>query len=135
MVNTEHYHHHAHGSQYYHPRLSVSRQYSNAVGCARRIHLDEISRQINQTACCYNLGNVIESSLPTDVFSLVGCRQLAHVYTVARNIVGSSTKGDDRQQANGYTKEMRELQRKGNQPESDTRYKLGSYHKEFLGLE
>ena len=101
----------------------------------RLLHIVQSDNQpINQSTGCYNFGDIIKSSLPADIFSLIGSRKFAHIHSVACNIMSSTAESNHCQQSNSYAEEVRKIQRKSHQSKRDTGNQLSETRKNFFVL-
>jgi hypothetical protein len=138
VVESQQYHdatteeHHAHPCHDIGMMMGGSQLLSVHRLCVAREMSDEDTRQVDESARCRYLRNIIERSLPADIFRLVLGGQFAHIHTVGGDVVGGSAQGDNGEQGYRDGKEMREVQGDGDEAEDDARRYLGDDDEELL---
>ncbi len=135
MIKAQHNHRYRQDTHDNHPGIAVCNEIRHRAGSTfGGEHVDKVTRQVDQAAGCRQFGDVVECTLPADIFRLLGRRQLTHIHPVAGNIVGCATECHNRQEDYRHQEKMFHSQRQCHKTESHTGYNLCGNNIEFFGF-
>ena len=103
-------------------------------GNVASVSLDEHTGKINQSASGCNLGNIVESTLPSDVSCLVVLRERSHINAVGSHVMSGAAEGDDGKQGYTYGEEIGQMQSQCHKSEDASGGYLCEYHEKLLGF-
>ena len=109
-------------------------QHHNHPGMYHSKFILQHTCQPNQASVGKYLGQIIKSSLPTDILGLLGSSQLRQVYSVTRNVMSRTTESNDPHQSDGITKKIGQRQRKCHQRKCQSGNDFCSDNKVLLRL-